>query len=178
MGKEINLLPKKNVDVLQQERTILIIRITAIFSVVCVSSVILGTFILGRSNSIEDVTAQQNAIGAKLQLVKPKIQKEIALVNRVNQIQAIIKTRSSIIKKATGIQDLIPPSVSTEQLSLTSTVFALVISSPSLSALTSCMDNFTNALKKKTIFSSVTIDNVGVDTKGGLYKVSIKGAFL
>jgi Tfp pilus assembly protein PilN len=178
MGKEINLLPKKNIGLLQQERTILILRISAFASVVIVASVTIGMFFLGRTYSVDVINQEQESIATKLRILQPKIQKEIALVNRINQIQEILKKRSLIVTKATTLQNLIPSDVSIDIFSITGNRFNLSLSSSSLSSLTTCLDGFTAALKKKTIFSTVTVQNVGLDIKAAAYKANITGILL
>lgn len=178
MQKEINLLPRKNLGILQQERTIIIVRAIAFLSVIILVTCFVGVFLLGKNYSIDTVNTQQNSVRARLQVLHNKTITYLTLQDRVRRIQTILKSRSLLEAKIETLQKQVPQDVLLKTLTVTTKTASLSVSSPSLSSLKSFLDNVTTLLKKKTIFSTLVIDNVNVDAKTGAYSVSVGGNLL
>lgn len=176
--KEINLLPRKNLGILEQERTIMIVRTVATLCVVLVVSTMIGVFLLGRSYSLADIANQQAQARSQLQLVKNKIQKQLMLVDRANHIQTILKIRKPVTEKISTIQKQLPADVTVESFTITDLVMTVSASSPSLASIKTFIDSLTAMVEKKTLLKRLTINNVVLNAQTGQYTVSIQGVLL
>lgn len=176
--KEINLLPKKNIGILQQERTIILIRAIAIFSVLIVLSCWIGLWFLGKNYSADTVDAQQQNVRSRLHVFHAKAIDQLTLVDRVNRIQAILKTRSLLTTNIDLLQKQLPSDVSMETFTVTPKQMAMTVSSSSLPSLKKFIDGLTALVKGKTLLTKVTITNIAVDTISGKYTASVQGIFL
>lgn len=178
MSKEINLLPRKNVGILEQERTIMIARASALLSALFVISCFVGVFLLGKQYPLEDVQRQQSQVESQLLQVKDKANRNIQLVDRVNHIQTILKTRSLLGPTIVTLQDQLPKDVEMQSLSITTTSITLSVSSSSLASLKSFLDSLTAMAEKKQLFQKLTINNIVVDARTGTYLVNVQGTTL
>ena len=178
MQKEINLLPHKNQGLLQKEQTIMVVRAIAIFSVVIVLSSYVGVLLLGRNYSLSDAQAQQASMHARLRLLQDKSAQELFILDRVNRIQTILKTRSSLIATISTLQNEVSEDVTIRTIDVTNKSAAMAVSSPSLASLKGFIDSLTLLVNKKKLFQKITINNVVVDSKTGMYSVSIQGVLL
>lgn len=178
MQKEINLLPKKNIGILQQERTIAIVRAVAILSCVVFVTSWIGIFLLGKNYSVEAVTNQQNAVEARLASLNKKTISYLTLHDRVTRIQTILRTRSLLTGKIDTLEKQIPSDVDLQSISVSQKTASISVSSTSLSSLKSFLDSLTALYRKKSIFSTLIINNVLVNAKTGAYTVTVNGNLL
>lgn len=178
MQNEINLLARKNVGFFQQARTLLLVRAIAIFSVIIVVSSFIGIFLLGKNYSPDAVATQQTNIRSRLALYHDKAIQELTLVDRVNHIQAILKSRISLSDKITTLQKQLSPDIKMQSLAISQTTAAMLVSSPSLDSLKTFLDGITLMVNKKIFFQNVTINTVSVDSVTGMYSVAIQGTLL
>lgn len=176
--KDINLLPKKNLGLFQRDQTILIARSIAALSVIFVLSSFVGILLLGRNYSVADIETQQQNIRTKLQTQHTKTIQELMLLDRMKHISTILKTRSLLIDKITALQKLMPATITIEVLSITPQTLNLTVESPSLDSLKGFLDGLTTLLQSKKLLKKLTINNVVINQRTGLYTVSVVGVFL
>lgn len=178
MAKEINLLPKKNKGLLDQESTIVVVRIVAIISFIFVLSSFVGVFFLTKNYSLAAIQSEQAAVQAKFQVLNPKTTKLLALSDRVQHIKNILQKKVDLTAKITAIQQKIPSDVTLAALNVTSRTVSLTATSSSLTSLQNFINALTNMVSQKKLLQQLTIDNVSVDVHSGLYTVNVKGSFL
>lgn len=178
MQKEINLLPHKNLGFLQQERTIMTVRVIAVLSVIFVVSSFVGVLLLGRNYSVDNVMAQQQTVQSKLNLLQTKTQKYLLLVDRLHKIEAMSKNQTPIITQMETLQQQVPQGVSIDTFTISKEGVFLSVSSSSLSSLRTFLDNLTQMVTQKKLLKKLTIDNVAVNQKTGIYSVGVKGELL
>lgn len=178
MQKEINLLPKRQMGFFQEERTIMMARAVTILSALLVVSSFVGVFFLGRNYSIQNVEAQQNQVRAQLRTMQGKITMDMLLVDRIKHIQKILGTRILLGQRVATIQKQLPKDVTLESITITNTSIVLSASSTSLSSLKSFLDNLTAMTEKKVLFKKLTINNIVVNAKTGVYLVNVQGITL
>lgn len=178
MAKEINLLPKKNVGFLEQEKTIMAARVISILAVILVGISSVAVFIISKNFSLQAIDNQQQAIQTKLDLLKNKTTDQLILMDRMSKIEKVIKKKSSLEDKIIALQKLVPSEVTVESLAVTPDTFSIVVSSSSLSSLQSFLDSATQKVTGKILLKKLTINNVQLNQQTGKYGVSIQGTFL
>lgn len=178
MVKEINLLPKKNKGILDKESTIVVVRIMSIISFIFVLSSFVGIFFLTKNYSLAAIQNEQDAVQAKFAVLNPKTTKILALSDRIQHIKSILQKKVDLTEKITAIQQKIPSDVKLETLNVTSKTISLTATSASLISLQNFINALTNMVSQKKLLQQLTIDNVSVDIKSGLYTVNVKGSFL
>lgn len=178
MQKEINLLPSRNVGFLEREETILGARIIAVFSVIVVICGAVTVFFLQKNYSVAALTSKQENLRSQLSFVQGKVNKQLTLVDRAKEIEAIIKKRPDIVSKISFLEKQVPATVTIQTISVSETDMTLAVTSSSLASLQQLIDALTALVAKKTFLQKLTIDNVIVNQKGGTYSVSVKGVFL
>lgn len=176
--KEINLLPRRNLGILEQERTVMIVRAIAVLSVIIVVSAFAGTFILGKNYSVSDVQTQQASVRSKMQIFHDKSLQVLLLSDRVNRIQSILKKRYLLTDKISLIQQKIPSDVRVDALSITTANITLSLSSASLTSLKTFLDAVSGLVAQKQLLQKVTIENVSIDSLTGRYTVNVQGTLL
>lgn len=175
MPKEINLLPKKNIGFFEEEQTIIISRVIAIFSVIIVISGIIGIWFLDKNYSPTAISAQQAALQERLVPLQNRAVTDITLVNRVNAIAGIIKNRLSLIDTISTVQSKLPSMVTIQSLTITKEQLNLEITSASLSSLQTFMNTLTNMVGPKNLFQKMTITSVSLNATSGLYTADLEG---
>lgn len=178
MAKEINLLPQRKLDLLQQERTVVIARGIAVIIMVLVVTSALAVFLLNRNTSLDSLKVQENSLRANFSLLHDKLAKNFLLVDRIGKIQTITRKKSSFIGNITTIQQVIPDDVDIEAFTVNKTTVSLTVSSSSLVSLGKFMDGINKLVTNKSFFKKVTIDNTVADEKVGKFVVSVKGELL
>lgn len=178
MQKEINLLPHRNLGILQQERTIMLVRIIAIFSVVIIISSGIGLFFLGKTYSLDNMASQQQNIQSRLNLLSGKATKELQLVDRMKRIEKIFGDRSSLLNQINTVQQQVPQGVDIDTLTVTKEDVSMSVSSNSLTQLRTLLNSLTQMVSEKKVFKKLTIQNVVLDQKTGIYSVGVEGTFL
>lgn len=178
MQKEINLLARKNVGFLQQEQTITVARVIAVFSVILVASSFVALFFLQKNYSLSTIENQQTSVRSRLSLLHDKTIKQLTLIDRTKKIELIIKKRISLADKITLLQKEIPSALTIETLSVSKEAMSITVTSNSLTSLQKFIESLTTLVTKKTLLQKLTIDNVIINQQTGLYSVSVKGVFL
>lgn len=178
MQKEINLLPKKHIGFLAQEKTIVIFRVITVFSAIFVLCSFVVIFFLQKNYSLTAIQSQQASVTSKLALLHDKTTKEVALIDRTKKIASILKTRADLVDKISLIQKQAPQDVTIDTLTISKTDVSFLVTSKSLTSLQKFIDALTNLVAKKTLLQKITIDNVVIDQVSGTYSVNIHGVLL
>ena len=178
MQKEINLLPKRQVDFLQKESTSVGFRIIMVFSVIIVVCSFIIIFFLQRNYSVDAIQTQQAAITAKLSPLHGKIVQELTLNDRAKKITTILKTRAQLVNKMNLIQKQLPQDVAIDTLEISKTDVSLSVTSRSLTSLQKFIDALTDLVTQKKLLQKITIDNIMINQQSGTYSVTIRGILL
>ncbi len=178
MARDINLLPQRKLDLLQQERTVVIVRGVALVVMILVVTSALAIFLLNKNTSLDSLKAQQQSLRANFSLLHDKTAKNYLLVDRVTKIAAITKKKSTFIGNITTIEQLVPPDVSIDTFTINKTNVSMNVSSSSLISLGKYMDGLNKLVGNKGFFKKITIDNAIADEKAGKFIVSMKGDLL
>lgn len=178
MQKEINLLPQKKIGIFDSEMTLNIFRAVAVISMIIVASSFLGVIILGKKYSVDSITSQQADVRMQLGKFKQQINNQLVLIDRVNKIQSILKTRSLLTDNVSLIQKQLPGDVIITSFQITKADLNLTLSSTSLTSLKTFIDSLTGLVQKKSLLKKLTITDVVADTTKGTYSVNIAGTLL
>ncbi|HEV2339278.1 MAG TPA: hypothetical protein VGT05_00755 [Patescibacteria group bacterium] len=178
MTKEINLLPQRKLDILQQEKTIRFVRGIAVSLLILVITAYVSIFLLNKNSALPNLRNQKNSLEANLSLLKSKQEKNALLLDRIKKIEQLHKNQSSLTNDVATIQSLLPTDTTITTFSLSQSTLILEISSQSLQSIHTFLDTVNQVYQQKKLFKKVTIDDVVVETVSGSYSVSMHATLL
>lgn len=178
MDTEINLLAQKKIRFFSEERLLLLTKTTAVVSVVLVLSLSILFFLLSRDPAMVAVQADANQTIAKLTLLQEKSAKYLLIVDRVNKIKSLQRTKNDLGNTISILTKQIPSQADITNLTLDQQTLSIAISASDLSILGKTIDNFTSLITSKSVLKSMTIQGLISDEKGGKYVLSITGVLL
>ncbi len=175
---DINLLPQKNIGFFSEERLLLFSKIGAVVSVVLVLSLSILFFLLSRDPSIIAVKNEESRIIAQLTLLQSKTAKYLIIVDRINKIKILQKTKSNFDQSIATFVKQIPDGVSITNFVLDQKTVSIAVSASDVSLLGKTVDNFITLISSKKVLKNVTVEGLVSDEKGGKYVLTISGDLL
>ncbi len=173
MSADINLLPQKKGNVFRSEQTLARVKVIAIICVLTTISMGIGIFLINQTNSPASLKTQEDALSSNLSLSNKKATAYLQVIDRLNHIQTIISSRSTLEKNMELVQKQIPDSVTIQSLSLNNKVLNFTIISRNLDDINQVILNMTTLLQTKKLMKKMTVDNVVADQKTGRFLLSI-----
>ena len=156
---------------------ILSIRLAYIFvALTIVISVVF--FILSRDSTAATLQAQQNQTETAIMLLKDKASSIFLLKKRIALASSILKSRKNYDVLLSSTLSGLGADTRVDTYSITSKTISVTASSSNLSSLNSWLDTLKTQTNPKGLFSKLSIDNFILDTKSGLYSLSITVTFL
>lgn len=178
MSTNINLLPQKNLSSFSQEKILSLSKVTAISSLIVTVSLAIVVFLLNRDQTLVALTAQQNTLLTQLNALHTKTAKDLIILDRLNRIKTIIKSRGNLDTTIQTLNTQLPSSLGVNNFSVNKKTFTFTISATSLGVLGQVVENFTTLVKKKDTIAQITIENVITDEKAGKYTMTMSGILL
>lgn len=175
---EINLLPQKKIGFFSEEKLLLFTKTTAIVLIILVASLSILFFLLSRDPSVTQIKADEVRTRAQLTLLQDKTAKYLIIVDRLNKLKALEKTRTNFDTTIQTIVAQIPSSVTITNFALDKDSVTLALSASDLSLLGKSLDNFTHLTQSKKILKSLSIQGLVSDEKGGSYVLTLSGNLL
>jgi len=175
MSIDINLLPQKKNSILQGEQLLVRLRGVAVLSVFITLVLSIGVFILNQVNSPEAIKAQQQDATKTFTLSQKKAQAYLQLIDRLNNIQNILSSRSHLEENILLVQQQIPSGVDIQSLSLDDKTVIFTVKSTDLTKIDSVITNMQALLQSKKMIKKMTIEDVVADQKNGTFSLSIDG---
>ena len=178
MPTDINLLIQKRSGFFSEERLLLFSRAAAVVLVVLVLSLSTLFFVLSRDPSIAKVKADESSTIAQLTILQSKTAKYLIVVDRINRIKTITKTKSTFDSNISTFLDQIPSGVSVANFALDKSSLSLSLSAADVSLLGTAVNNFTNLVSSKKTLKNLIIQGLVSDEKGGKYVLTLTGDLL
>lgn len=174
MKTDINLASGVLVESVSKSKTLKILRIAAISSVIFITAISILLFSLINQISPDNVKKQKDKILFSIKFLHDK-QAKIAIVNsKIADISKILDNRTNYESEINTFLEKIPNDVSINSFEIDKAKVAITASSDSLSSIDSMLNTFIEMTAKKQIIKSLTIGSLTSDQKSGNYSLSIK----
>lgn len=173
MNNGINLISSKRQNLEKQEKIVQIFRRVAYGSLLTVTLISVGLFMLNYFSPLPKVTAQEQQVTQTLLAQKATIAKLLLLRDRLAHIDEIFLQNTSLEKTLTTIVLNTPGDVDVDTLGVTKDSVTIAFTSGSLTSMNTFMDFLSNEISTKTLFKKATISSLALDTKSKRYTLSI-----
>lgn len=173
MSIDINLLPQKKNSILQGQQLLIRLKVVAVLAVCLTIASCIGVIILNQVNSPESLKTKQEQATTQFMQSQKKAQLYLLLLDRLNNIQNIISSRSRLENDLTLIQQQVPNGVRIEALSLDDKTLTMTVRSNDLTKIDTVITNMNSLLKSKKFISKLTIEDVVADQRTGLYSLAV-----
>lgn len=178
MAGDINLLVQKQKGFFSEERLLSLSKIGAVLCVVVVISLSILFFLLSRDPSIAAVKTDESKTIAQLTLLQNKTAKYLVVVDRINKIKVLQKSRTNFDTNIATFVSQIPEGATVTNFILDKNELSLSISASDLSLIGTTVDNFTSLIASKKTLKDLTIQGLVSDEKGGKYVLTITANLL
>lgn len=174
MKSDINLISSSQIEVVKEKQTVGLLRIAAIASVLLVGILSVALFLIIQALSPSAIKKKEDIVSANISVLRPKQAKLILIKQKIKDIHNIISKRPQYDVIFESVAAKIPQDVSLSTLNLDNQRLTLVASSKSLTSLNDLINNLLEMVKNGQTIKNLTIDNVSVDSAGGVYSISLK----
>ncbi len=174
MKTDINLASGILVKSASKSKTLRILRILAICSIIFIAATSIILFLLINQISPDNVKKQEGKILFSIKFLHDK-EAKIAIVNsKISDISKILNSRINYESEMNSFFENIPDGVSVNSLEIDKAKVTITVASNSLYAIDKMLNNFFNMIAKKQIIKSMTIQSISSDPTSGNYNLSIK----
>ncbi len=174
MKTDINLASGVLVESVSKNKSLGILRIAAVSSIIFITAASILLFFLINQISPSNVKKEEDKILFSIKFLREK-QAKIAIVNsKILDISRILDTRTNFDSEINSLLEKIPSNISVNSLEIDKTKVAITVSSNSLTAIDEMLNNLFEMLSKKQIIKSLTIQSISSDQGGGSYSLSLK----
>lgn len=175
MKSNINLISFNQAELVREGRTVRLLRILAIISILIVGIFSLVIFLIIQSISPGGIKKQEAAMQGNIASLQTK-QAKIIIVNRkIKDIDNIISKRPNYNNLITDITSIIPEKVSLNNLNINDKKVKLMVTSGSLLSLNNLLDNLFDMVKNGKLIGNLTIGGISVNGNNGIYTMSVSG---
>lgn len=175
MSNEINLLIKKDNNLLKEQSKLKVFRLIAIGSLLTILLISLSIFLLNQklSNSSMKVEKDRESILVEMKPFRENESNIIIVNNRIDNITKVLKKRMDVYKILNTILGKIPDGILTETLEFSEKKISMNITSVSLIPIDVFFNDLIEMAKRKEIVKSLTLESLDASPLTGSYKISI-----
>jgi len=173
MGSDINLLIKKDIKLLKQQKRVKAFRVLAIGLLVVILIFSIATFLLNKRLSSPVIGEEQESFLNQMAALKKKEVKLNIINNRISNISNLLGERTDIYKTLSTLLGKVPEGILVDSLELTQSTADIRASSYSLRPIDSLISNLIDMAKRKEIINMVKLNSLDADSAEGKYAVSI-----
>lgn len=173
MNDSINLLVKKDKNILNEQKKLKVFRIISVGSLVVLVLTSLSTFLLNQQLLHSSLEKEKDAVLSEMLPFREKEAKINVVNNRIQNISKVLNKRVDIYKIINTILGKVPDGMFVDSLDLSENKVSIKISSSSLISVDSLFNNLIDMAKRKEIIKDLTLDSLNVSELEGSYKVSI-----
>ncbi len=174
MKTDINLASGVLVESASKNKTLKILRISAISGVIFLAATSILLFLLINQISPDKVKKQEDQILFSIKLLHER-QAKIAIVNsKISDISKILDSRTNYEFEMNSFLEKIPNDVSVNSLEIDKAKVTITVSSNSLSSIDKMLNSFLEMIARKQIIKSITIQSISSDPISSTYNLSIK----
>lgn len=178
MNDSINLAKAESSGDLRKRKKILILRTISFIFVGFVGIVSIILFILYARISVSSVKREQAKVTQSIALQKDKLAKFNLLNDRLRGINKILMERKNYTNILNSLLGLIPTGASPSVLNINKDGISITITSSSLLPLNKFIDNTVDLTSKKSLIREMVIESLVIDSKTGIYSLSIKAKII
>ncbi len=175
MKININLISPTTKEIVREERTIKILKISAIATLALVGIAAVVVFLITSQLSPASVKKREEGVLKSISTLKGKEGKLILINQKLEDIENIIEKRPKYDLVMESIVNTIPSEASINTFNIDREKISLVVSSESLLSIEESLNGLITLVKEKKIIESLTIENFTADSRNGFYSVSITG---
>jgi len=175
MSNEINLLIKKDKNLLKEQSKLKVFRLIAIGSLLTILLISLSIFLLNQklSNSSLKVEKDRESVLVEMKPFFEKESKIIIVNNRIDNITKVLKKRMDVYKILNTILGKIADGILIETLEFSEKKISMNITSYSLIPIDVFFNDLIEMAKRKEIVKSLTLESLDASSLTGSYKISI-----
>lgn len=174
MNSGINLFRRRiNNQLEKRKKTVKTIRIiaSAIFIITVIVSLIFSFLTAGLSFS--SLQAKETDLNSKLSKLNDKSIKILLTENRTGKISSILDKRSNFDKTLDTVTATLPSDSSVDNFVLQGKNITMTVKSQSLFSIDSMLNKLSDMVKQKNSITSISIEQLNVDPKLGMYSISL-----
>jgi len=168
MKTDINLASGALVESVSKSKTLGILRIAGISSIIFITVISILLFVLINQVSPDNVKKQKD------KFLHDKEVKIASINSKIVDISGILDSRINYDSEFSTFLEKIPNGITINSLEIDKAKVAVTVSSNSLSLIDEMLNNFFEMIAKKQIIKNVTIQNISSDQGGGNYSLSMK----
>ena len=175
MSNEINLLIKKDKNLLKEQSKLKVFRLVAIGSLLTILLISLSIFLLNQKLSNSSLKVEKDRESVLVEM-KPflEIESKIIIVNnRTDNITKVLKKRMDVYKILNTILGKIADGILIETLEFKEKKISMNITSASLIPIDVFFNDLIEMAKRKEIVKSLTLESLDASFLTGSYKISI-----
>ena len=174
MKTDINLASGILVESVSKSKTLKILRITGISSIIFITVISILLFVLINQISPDKVKKQEDKILFSIKSLHER-QAKITIVNsKIADISKILDERTNYDSEMNTFLEKIPNDVSINSLEIDKAKVTITVSSNSLSSIDKILNSFFEMIAKKQIIKSITIQSLSSDQRSSTYSLSLK----
>ncbi len=174
MKTDINLASGVLVESAGKNKTLKILRITGISSIIFITVISILLFVLINQISPDKVKKQEDKILFSIKSLHER-QAKITIVNsKIADISKILDERTNYDSEMNTFLEKIPNDVSINSLEIDKAKVTITVSSNSLSSIDKILNSFFEMIAKKQIIKSITIQSLSSDQRSSTYSLSLK----
>ena len=174
MKTDINLASGALVESVSKSKTLGILRIAGISSIIFITVISILLFVLINQVSPDNVKKQKDKILLSIKFLHDKEVKIASINSKIADISGILDSRINYDSEFSTFLEKIPNGITINSLEIDKTKVAITVSSNSLSPIDKMLNSLFEMIAKKQIIKNVTIQNISSDQGGGNYSLSMK----
>jgi len=175
MSDDINLLVKKDKNLLKEQSKLKVFRLIAICSLLTILLISLSIFLLNQklSNSSAEIEKDRESVLVEMKPFSEKEGKIIIVNNRIDNITKVLNKRMDVYKILNTILGKIPDGILIETLEFKEKKISMNITSYSLIPIDVFFNDLIEMAKRKEIVKGLTLESLDASSLTGSYKISI-----
>lgn len=174
MSDSINLVTAQTRENEKRKKRTYVLRVISLVFLSSVGLISVILFILNIRISVSPIKKEQTTIIQAISARGDKLAKYNLLNNRLKGIDGILKRRKSYAKALDTLISQIPQGAQASALTIEKSDVTFTVKSSSLLPINKFLKNVVELSSKKEIIRDMIIESLSIDTKTGVYSLSIK----
>ncbi len=173
-SSEINLIAGKTFSLEKRIKEVKIFRVIAIISLVIVSLISIILFIITITLPISTVKNEQEQTLSSISVLHNKLASYSLVVDRVQNIKAVISTRKYYGKTLDEILKNVPPSLAVGTMTLDAGEIKMIVTGSSLQDVNLLINNLITLNNGKKFIKNLIINSLSLNAQGGTVSLSFQ----
>ena len=175
MKSDINLISIDKAELVKEGKTVQLLKISAIASVVTIGVSSLILFIILQAISPRSIKKQEASIQESISAQQAKEAKIVIVGRKIKDIRNIINKRPQYELILSEISSSIPQNISITSLIVDDKKVQIAVSSNSLLALNDLLSNLFKMVENGKVIANLQIEGISSDNRDGSYTMSVSG---